>query len=103
MADRFLCGVNETNCQGGRTAVSAGIRTTTEFRKTHSSNIEAFKCMVNNLKQLGYTQVGPREFQEPEDGCILVLTKKSRFGQRLRSGKEANRHMPKKRHGGGIT
>lgn len=92
----FLCGVPGGFCQGSLKNVSFG-----SGIKVHGSSKQAFKCHKAYLIQQGYKQIGSREFQKPGEP-ILVLTKESRFGERLRSGKEDNRDMPSGRTGGFI-
>lgn len=95
---KYFCGVPTDKCIGSLSQLSNGIR---RNPKTHSSPEQAFKCYAKYLLTQGYIQVGPREFASPNDGPILVLTKKSRFGARLRGGKGA-RYMPEKMLGGTI-
>lgn len=95
---KVLCGVPADSCSGANTDVNARMESKGGGRKLHSSHEEAFKCHARFLVAQGYAQVGSREFQL-EDGPILVLTKKSRFGGRMRPGKSgekgtSNRNMP---------
>ena len=53
------------------------------------------------MKIEGCKQIGPREFARPNDGPIVLLTKKIRFGARLRGGK-GDRFMSEKTPGGHI-
>lgn len=92
-----LCGVPERECTGGTHTMADVIgRVTT---KAHGSSTEAFECYRRYLLKRGYEQVGNRDFLAP-DGVVLVLTKKIRFGGRLRKGK-GGRLMPK-RHISGL-
>lgn len=79
---KYLCGNPTAEC-GGSTCIISGANVT----KAHSSSEEAFKCFARNLIRKGYTKVGEREYKAPNDGAILLLTKKSRFGTPLRKGK----------------
>lgn len=54
------------------------------------------------LQRQGYERVGPREFAAPDGGPVRVLTKKCRFGARLRPGKEHARFMPSVKEGGVV-
>ena len=98
-----LCGVPREHCTGYKVPVSSGLGKDTW---AHGDRASAFRCKRNYLvKVLGYTQVGNREFSPPDGGPILVLTKKIRFGGRLRKGKRGTGHsgtrdMPAKRTGG---
>lgn len=92
-----LCGVPEGACTAGKKKVSQGIG---KFIKAHSDHTEAFNCHVKWLLSQGYERIGSREFKPSDGGYVRVLTKKSRFGARLRNGKESGRSMPPKRRGG---
>ena len=90
-----LCGVPTEHCSGGKYTTDQKLSP-----KCHGTHLEAFNCMRKYLLRTGYTQIGPREFQPPGGGPIRVLTKKSRFGARLRSGKLGERFMPEDREAG---
>lgn len=91
---RVLCGVPIQDCRGSNYSTDQQLS-----KKAHSSHEEAFKCYANYLMNvLGYTQIGSREFRK-EGHPVLVLTKKIRFGGRLRAGKEGTRYMPSSRAG----
>ncbi len=93
---KYMCGVPQEHCEGGNLKTDQTFST----RKAHSGRHEAFRCMAHYLvKQLGYTQIGSREFRK-EGHPIRVLTKKSRYGGVLRFGKEHARWMPKGDGGG---
>jgi hypothetical protein len=85
MANKWLCGTPSHECTGGGAVLAPGIAA--HVSKVHNSPSEAFRCYVRWLKSQGYEAVGQREFRPPDGGPILVLTKKCRFGGRLRSGK----------------
>lgn len=90
----FVCGTPEKECTGTMTGkVSKGMRAT----KVHDSPEAAYRCHANWLKRQGYTEYPNREFGKPGEYRI-VLTKKSRFGARLRKGKE-DRFMPERGSG----
>ena len=70
--------------------------------KTHLESQQAFACHKAYLiSALGYVSTddartlkpGPTTPSERGEECI-VLTKQSRFGARLRNGKEGTRNMP---------
>jgi hypothetical protein len=95
---KHACGVPDQYCQGSYTGASSGLK---KSKKLHGSPLEAFNCYANYLiKVEGCKQIGPREFARPNGGPIVVLTKKQRFGSRLRGGK-ADRQMPGGRTPGG--
>jgi hypothetical protein len=79
---KILCGTPNRDCTGGRYVTDQLLPS-----KAHGNRDEAFRCKVRYLKLQGYEQIGPREFRPPNGGPIEVLTKRSRFGARLRQGK----------------
>lgn len=95
---KHACGVPMEYCTGSNTSVSNGLK---KSSKIHSSPEDAHKCYGRYLIKEGYKQVGSREYENPKTGYITVLTKKSKFGARLRGGK-ADRFMPEKMCGGHI-
>lgn len=103
MASVVLCGVPHVHCTGGKIATNQGTRS--HVVKAHRSHSEAFKCYARYLvKILEYEQVEARVFRPPpgvNGGYLRVLTKKSRFGERFRPGKEG-RFMPDFEGGGAI-
>ena len=96
---RYLCGVPHSECQGSMTPVNAFLATDGKRHKTHASRKEAKRCKVRSLLRKGYIQRGPSEFKDPKDGYILVLSKETHFGIRLRTGKEGARNQPDKGSG----
>lgn len=94
-----LCGVSKEYCTGTLQPLNHSLDK--DDLRVHSSSEGAFNCMRNSLLAQGYTQVDARAFQPPGGGPIRVLTKKIRFGGKMRNGKEGTRNMPHKR-GGGI-
>lgn len=92
----YLCGVPSEKCAGIRLTVNHGLGGGT---RGHVSPEEAFKCHARHLLKEGWVQVGPRDFRPPDGGPILVLTKRTKFGGKLRSGKEGNRNMPMNQRG----
>lgn len=99
---KYLCGVPSQYCTGGKAEVSAYLRQEGSMRKVHPDRQSAFNCKKRHLVSQGYTQVGSREFQHPETKEVLVLPKVTKFGARLRPGKEGTRNMPKKKGRSGI-
>lgn len=105
---KALCGTPIEYCSGARLPTSQGIKAA--VGKVHALPEEAFACHANYLvKILGYRRIGNREFEPPDGGPIRVLTRKSRFGGRLRAGKggegaagAGKTVMPAFRHGGII-
>lgn len=95
----YLCGVDREHCTGTLTALNHGLEKLE--LKVHSSTTESYNCKKHSLLKQGYTQIDSRAFQPPGGGPIQVLTKKIRFGGKMRNGKEGTRVMPHKR-GGGI-
>lgn len=62
--------------------------------KTHLSPEQAFKCHAKHLVKIGYEQLSSREYRAPDGSGIKVLTKQTRFGAKLRNGKQGTRNMP---------
>lgn len=84
-----MCGVPRELCSG-RTNSRVNMALGT-VRKLHPTPEDAFKCHQRYLISLGFKQLGPREFLTP-DG-VRILNKPSRFGAKLRNGKEGTRNM----------
>jgi len=93
MSSRYvvLCGVPDQDCVGSKYITDQSLP-----KKCHASRADAFQCMVRHLIKLGFTRVGPREFVNPENGRVRVLSKQSHFGAVLRTGKEGNRFQPER-------
>ena len=97
-----LCGVPTEHCTGSKYTTDQKLPP-----KAHGNHEEAFRCMRRYLIRQGWTQAGSsRDFRPPpnEDGSsggpIRILTKKSRYGARLRLGKLGERFMPEPRDQG---
>lgn len=86
----FLCGTPKERCMGSNTNCNHGLQNSI---KMHGTPEEAFNCYKRYLVKEGYTVVGSRALQAPNDGPIQILTKKSRFGAKMRNGKEATRNI----------
>lgn len=85
MANAVKCGTPNAFCSGRNVTTTAALN---KFTKVHSDSLEAFNCYARYLvKEAGYTKVGSREFQNPTTGTIEVLTKKCRYGAKMRGGK----------------
>lgn len=95
-----ICQTPDKHCSAGYVQVNARMG---KSAKAHASNIEAFLCFKRYLVNVkGYTQIGGREFSPPgDDGPVLVLTKKIRYGARLRHGKQG-RYQPADPHFEGV-
>lgn len=105
----YTCGVPKEHCNGAHVATSAGTREIENLYKAHVSPSQAFNCRARYLTHvLGYERIGQREFSPPDGGPVLVLSKKIRFGGKLRKGKgargdgSASRVMPDRPHVGGL-
>jgi hypothetical protein len=90
---RFLCGVPERECQGSHTQLPVKWPGS---RKSHASRKEAKKCYTRYMQGQGYEKV--HGGLQKDDGPVIVLSKESKFGGRLRLGKE-KRFMPDKGSG----
>ena len=102
----YLCPTPKSHCNGSIGNYSASLDK--KGIKNHGSSEEAMKCYAKYLISEGYKRISPREFRK-EGEPIIVLTKASRFGARLRSGKAGegasarnSRGMPAVNHGGVI-
>ena len=78
---RHICGTPAGACTGTLSTVDK------EGIGTHATPQEAFACHRQHLVAAGFVPVGPRELVDPADGYVRVLTKKIRFGARVRRGK----------------
>lgn len=87
---RFICGTPADKCTGGIAEVSHML--SPQIKRVHGSRTEAMRCHVRYLKSVGYTQLGPHEFRL-NNGPVLVISKRIRFGGDLRPGK-GGRNMP---------
>lgn len=89
-----MCGVPDEECSGFK------FPTDQHFihKKAHASHEEAFRCYARHLAKTGYRRISSREFQKGDEP-VLILTRKSQFGGRLRSGKLQERYMPKRGNG----
>lgn len=98
----YLCGTPKEHCSGALTTCNAGMRGAS-VTKSHLGPDDAFRCHGKYLVKIGFIQLSPREFKAPDGSGIRVLTKPSRFGAKLRNGKEGTRNMPHVRgHRGGA-
>ncbi len=108
MANGYLCGVPAENCSGSvLKQTSSGLKGKKSASRFHVTSIDAHKCMGRHLvRDQGCTQIGQREFASPDGGPVHLLSKKSKFGGKLRMGKnekgQGSRLMPKGRIGGLI-
>lgn len=96
----YLCGTPSEYCVGKLALLSNGLKN--KGLRSHQTSVEAFNCFKKSLLARGYVQIDSRAFQPPEGGPIHVLTKQSRFGARMRPGKEGTRNNPAGRRGGGV-
>jgi len=102
MAIAVMCGVPTEHCTGARIASNAFLRNFGP--KAHNSHEEAYKCYRRYLiRVMGYEDIGSRTFRPPDGGPLRVLTKKSRFGARLRYGKLGERWMPEEKGRSGAV
>jgi len=91
---KYTCGVPSAYCQGSKIATSAGLSSSSQGH-AHGTPEEAFRCRRAHLISQGYIPIGSRALQPPPHigGLVLVLTKPSRFGGKMRGGK-GSRYMP---------
>ena len=97
---RYLCGTPAAACGASLTKLNNGL----DGRgiKAHGTREQAYECQRRYLLSQGYTQVGSNAFAAPNGGPILILTKKSRYGGKLRMGKVGSRHQPDGRPAAGY-
>ncbi len=97
---QYICGTPTEYCCGGLAKPAPALQKT--VHKSHTTPEDCFACYSTYLVDvLKYVPVGGREFAPPDGGPIRVLTKKSRFGARLRGGKE-ERMMPQQFLSGSV-
>lgn len=94
---RFMCGVPDAECTGGILHTDQIFST----KKCHSSRAEAMRCMQHYLEKTGFKKLSSREFQNPDNGPIRILPKRTKFGARLRQGKgeQGSRFEPERGSG----
>ncbi len=97
---KYLCGTPVDNCGGSIGKLSAGLAKG-RAQKVHNSSEQAFNCHARYLVSEGFEKLSSREFRNPDGSGIRVLTKKSRFGAKLRSGK-AGSNLPNRPRTGGT-
>lgn len=85
MAQKYYCGVPDKECSGA-THITNSMLNRAGCVKLHADSEDAFRCYRRWLISQGYEQVGPREFARGREP-IRVLTRKSKFGTRMRAGK----------------
>lgn len=103
----YMCPTPKDKCCGSGSNLSASLDK--KGIKKHGSSEEAFNCYASYLvNHCGCERISAREFKHPNGGGIEVLSRKAKFGERLRSGKSGesgqskSRGMPSVRHGGVI-
>lgn len=99
----YYCGCPVDQCSGSASGnVSASMRSIK--RKIHGSRAEARRCYINHLLKQGYRRSDNSSTFLPPEGSDLpaiVISKLTKFGGELRTGKE-KRYMPKNRTGGMV-
>ena len=94
---RVLCGTPEDHCFGTKLITDQQLHTA----KCHMNHSDAFRCYAHYLVHvLGFTRLSSREFQNPDGGPIRILTRQSKFGSKLKTGKLQERFMPEDRQVG---
>jgi len=82
----FMCPTPKGHCSGTLGKLNGGLDKL--GLKKHGTPEEAMKCYSRYLVNVkGCEKLSSREFKHPNGGGIEVLTKVSKFGTRLRSGK----------------
>ena len=98
--NHYLCPTPREFCTGKLTSMN-NFFNQTKNAKLHGSRDAAFDCFTAYLVRTGHERVAPREYRQPQGG-ILLLSKRSKFGVKLRLGKEGTRFMVL-RHNGCIV
>ncbi len=113
---KYACGTPREECGGSTSGTSKSLSMGGQGMRLHQTSEQAFNCCKRFLLRTGWTQNDSRSFAPPRgpngepllkhpDGEPLIenriLTKKSRFGSKLRPGK-AGRNMSSV-HTGGIV
>ena len=96
-ANKYLCPTPREHCTGKTTSMN-NFFNQPKNAKLHGTPSAAFDCYVSFLEKTGHQRLAQREFRRPEGG-ILLLTKRSRFGTKVRLGKEGTRFMVLKHNG----
>ena len=91
------CGTPKDTCVGRRIDASAGLGKST---KVHLTHLEAYRCYTRYLRDIGYSPVGGHAFKRGDEP-ILVVTRQSKYGARLRTGgvDKSRRAIPRGRPG----
>jgi len=105
-----LCGTPREHCGGAPATMNAMLKGG-QTSKAHLTAEQAFACYRNYLVNVkGYTcPDDSRALHPPDGGPVRILTKPTRFGAKMRNGKEGTRNMPHVRghragsRGGTIT
>ena len=97
-ANKFLCPTPREECTG-KTVSMNNFFCQSKNAKVHASPQAAFTCYCHYLDKTGHERLSVREYRRPNGGGILLLTKQSRFGTKVRLGKEGNRYMVLKHSG----
>ena len=76
-AKMYVCNTPFNDCTGGNNKNGGK-------RKLHSSRAEAFRCYTRWLKSQGYTQLKPTQYAPPDGGPVLLISKPSKYGLRMK-------------------
>ena len=82
----YVCPVPKKNCNGKPTDKDGGL--------FHRDLKELMECKERHLKSQGYIKVGTREWKDPKDGRILMLSRKPGRRAKCRKGKEGRGMKP---------
>ncbi len=85
----YFCGTPPNKCCGSLARLSHGMKMGS---KVHVTAEDAWRCTAAHLVSEGYIPRRNNVFEDPKTGYLRMLGKKSKFGARLRGGKEG-RHM----------
>lgn len=98
MPSIVACPTPHEHCSGGKMATNQSLQSASiRFHQTHR---DAYNCYRRYLIRVRECEdMGNREFRCPDSEWRIFLTKKSRFGERVRLGKEGSRWMPRSGRG----
>ena len=98
----FYCGVPENECSGQLSKTDhQGLKGS--MYKVHVSAEQSFNCHTKHLKSRGFIRLSSREYINPVDGSIRVLSRPMKFGLACRWGKEKSRIQPVRNNGPWIV
>jgi hypothetical protein len=97
--NKFLCPTPREHCTGKLVSMNNFFtHHKPQNAKVHGTPQSAFECYCHYLEMTGHVRLSQREYRQPQGG-ILLLTRQTRFGTKVRLGKEGTRYMVLKHNG----